>query len=101
MANRASKLGKIYIIVIFLLMYIPIFYLIIYSFSNGTTMANFNGFTLRHYGELFADKRMLAIFLDTILIALLSSLFSTIIGRWAQLPFTTLSAAINEKRYYH
>lgn len=27
MANRASKLGKIYIIVIFLLMYIPIFFI--------------------------------------------------------------------------
>lgn len=80
MDNRASKLGKFYIIFVFLLMYMPIFYLIIYSFSKGTTMANFDGFTLSHYGELFADKRMLAIFLDTILIALLSSLFSTIIG---------------------
>lgn len=80
MANRSSKLGRLYIIIVFLLLYIPIVYLILYSFSKGTTMTNFNGFTLTHYGELFADKRMLAIFLDTILIALLSSAFSTIIG---------------------
>lgn len=42
MDNRASKLGKFYIIFVFLLMYMPIFYLIIYSFSKGTTMANFD-----------------------------------------------------------
>ncbi|MCI2018694.1 MAG: ABC transporter permease [Lentilactobacillus buchneri] len=80
MSNRSSKLGKIYIVIIFLLLYMPILYLIIYSFSKGTTMTNFRGFSLTHYGELFHDKRMLAIFLDTILIALLSSIFSTIIG---------------------
>lgn len=56
------------------------FILILYSFSKGTTMTNFQGFSLKHYGELFNDKRMLAIFLNTILIALLSSVCSTIIG---------------------
>ncbi|WP_283678939.1 ABC transporter permease [Lentilactobacillus sp. Marseille-Q4993] len=80
MQSKASKFGKFYLIFIFLLLYIPIAYLIIYSFSKGTTMANFHGFTLKHYQDLFADKRMLAIFLNTILIALLSSLISTIIG---------------------
>ncbi|KRM43674.1 ABC transporter permease [Lentilactobacillus parafarraginis] len=80
MSNQSSKLGKLYIIIVFALLYIPIIYLIVYSFSSGTTMANFNGFSLTHYGELFHDNRLLAIFLNTILIALLSSVFSTIIG---------------------
>ncbi len=80
MTNRASKIGKLYMVIIFILLYMPIAYLIIYSFSKGTTMTNFNGFSLKHYGELFSDTRMLAIFLNTILIALLSSVFSTIIG---------------------
>ncbi|GAY73495.1 spermidine putrescine ABC transporter permease component potC [Lentilactobacillus kosonis] len=80
MSSKASKFGKIYLIIIFLLLYIPIIYLIVYSFSAGTTMNNYHGFTLKHYADLFADKRMLAIFLNTILIALLSSLISTIIG---------------------
>ncbi|MGF2384716.1 ABC transporter permease [Lentilactobacillus otakiensis] len=80
MEDKASRTGKIYITIVFLLLYIPIVYLILYSFSKGTTMTNFQGFSLKHYGELFADKRMLAIFLNTILIALLSSVCSTIIG---------------------
>lgn len=80
MNDKASRTGKIYITIVFLLLYIPIVYLILYSFSKGTTMTNFQGFSLKHYGELFNDKRMLAIFLNTILIALLSSVCSTIIG---------------------
>ncbi len=80
MTSKTSKFGKFYLVFIFLLLYIPIIYLIMYSFSKGTTMNNFQGFTLKHYGTLFNDKRMLAIFLNTILIALLSSLISTIIG---------------------
>lgn len=80
MRQQASKLGRSYIIIVFLLLYIPIIYLIVYSFSKGTTMANFHGFSLTHYNELFHDNRMLSIFLNTILIALLSSIFSTIVG---------------------
>ncbi len=62
-------------------------------------MTNFQGFSLKHYGELFNDKRMLAIFLNTILIALLSSVCSTIIGTMVPSRFITPNAATNERRY--
>ncbi|EHL98753.1 hypothetical protein HMPREF9103_01308 [Lentilactobacillus parafarraginis F0439] len=35
MSNQSSKLGKLYIIIVFALLYIPIIYLIVYSFSSG------------------------------------------------------------------
>ena len=43
-------------------------------------MSNYSGFTWKHYAELFADTRMIQIVLDTLLVALLSSLIATIIG---------------------
>lgn len=43
-------------------------------------MSNFEGFTLDWYKELFQDTRLLIIVLNTLLIALLSALISTIIG---------------------
>jgi len=43
-------------------------------------MTRFSGFSWHHYAELFADTRMIEIVLDTLLIALLSSLLATIIG---------------------
>ncbi|MFC6169714.1 ABC transporter permease [Loigolactobacillus jiayinensis] len=71
---------NIYLWLVFLVLYAPIFYLIFYSFNAGTTMTRFSGFSWQHYAELFADTRMIEIVLDTLLIALLSSLIATIIG---------------------
>lgn len=43
-------------------------------------MYNFEGFTLDWYKELFQDTRLLIIVLNTLVIALLSALLSTVIG---------------------
>lgn len=74
------KLANIYLIIIFILLYAPIFYLMYYSFNKGGTMSGFDGFTFEWYKEVFADTRLLIIFLNTLIIALLSSAIATIIG---------------------
>ena len=66
---------------VLLILYLPIFYLIYFSFSSGSSMDHFRHFTWEHYQTLFADKRLLAILLETIMLALLSSLAATEIGR--------------------
>lgn len=43
-------------------------------------MNEFTGFTLEHYQAVFEDKRLIGIVLNTLLVALLSSLLATIIG---------------------
>lgn len=75
-----KKLSRVYLVLVFIVLYLPILYLIAYSFSQGTTMTNYHGFTWQHYRDLFADPRMLAIVADTLLVALLSSLIATLIG---------------------
>jgi len=78
--KKASKLSKLYLAVVFFILYAPIFYLMFYSFNSGGTMYEFEGFTLDWYKELFQDSRLLIIVLNTIIIALLSATISTIIG---------------------
>ena len=51
-----------------------------YSFNSGGTMFDFESFTWDWYKELFGDTRLLIIVLNTIIIALLSAVISTIIG---------------------
>lgn len=80
MAKKQSRWANVYLFIVFLLLYAPIFYLIFYSFNAGEYMQNFSGFSLVHYGELFADNRMLQIVLNTFVVALLSSLLATVIG---------------------
>lgn len=80
MDKRISPLSRIFLIIMFALLYLPIFYLIFYSFNSGGNMYDFESFTFDWYKELFQDTRLLIIVLNTIVIALLSALISTIIG---------------------
>jgi len=85
MKKHAFKWQNLYLIVIFILLYAPIFYLIFYSFSSGDNMNGFKSFTWQNYQTLFADQRMIEIVLETFLIAILSSLCATIIGTFGAL----------------
>lgn len=78
--EKLSKKARIYLSIVFLILYAPIFYLIFYSFNSGGTMSSFEGFTLEHYAAVFSDTRLIIILMNTIIIALLSALISTAIG---------------------
>lgn len=72
--------SRLYLTIVFILLYIPIFYLVFYSFNEGGTMNEFTGFTWEHYQSVFEDTRLLIIVLDTFFLAFLSALIATIIG---------------------
>lgn len=78
--ERIGKLPKVFLVVVFIILYAPIFYLIFYSFNSGGGMSNFESFTLEHYAAVFEDKRLIIIVINTIVIALLSALLATTIG---------------------
>lgn len=78
--NKLSAASKGYLILVFIVLYAPIFYLIFYSFNSGGNMNEFESFTLEHYKAVFDDTRLLVILINTVLIALLSGLIATIIG---------------------
>ncbi|NCU17335.1 ABC transporter permease [Pallidibacillus pasinlerensis] len=78
--KRKFKPSTIYLAIVFVILYAPIFYLMYYSFNSGGKMYAFESFTWEWYGELLSDTRLLIIVLNTIIIALLSAAISTIIG---------------------
>ncbi|MCR8659983.1 ABC transporter permease [Paenibacillus endoradicis] len=80
MLNDKLKYSRIYLIAVFIVLYAPIVYLMVYSFNSGGTMTGFEGFTFDHYKEVMQDTRLLIIVLNTFVIALLSAAISTIIG---------------------
>lgn len=78
--TKKFKFSSLYLVAVFIVMYLPIAYLIYYSFNAGGDMTEFTGFTLEHYASLFSDQRLMTIVLDTFIVALLSALIATIIG---------------------
>lgn len=72
--------GKVYLWLLVIGLYVPIVFLMIYSFNSGGNMIHFEGFTLEHYQSLFQNHRLMAILFNTIAVALLAAAVSTVIG---------------------
>lgn len=72
-----------YIAFIFLFLYIPIAVLIFFSFNKARGRGIWTGFTLEWYKRLFSNELILQSFVNTIIVALISSIIATILGTMA------------------
>lgn len=61
-------------------MYLPIFVLIVFSFTSSDTIGVWSGFTFELYSDMFSNEDLMAAVGNTLLIALTSAVVSTIIG---------------------
>ena len=81
MVNKFEQfLKRFYLVIIFAFLYAPIITLMIYSFNDSKTMAKWNGFTFKWYGELLHNENIMSALYYTVVIALLASTIATIIG---------------------
>ena len=80
MKTQRWSWGKAYLALVVVILYAPILYLVVFSFSSGQTMEKYHGFSWQHYADLLADTRMITIVINTLLVAFLASLLATIIG---------------------
>src|SRR5690625_92591 len=95
MQAKVSPVAKIFLSVVILILYAPIAYLVLYSFNSGGSMSGFEGFTFDWYRELLGDTRLLIIVLNTLVIALLSALFATVLGTLGAIWIYNLKRAKN------
>ena len=73
-------LEKIYLFLIFILLYAPILTLIVLSFNNSKTRAKWGGFTLKWYSSLFQNEQIMNALYTTLIISLLAAVLATVIG---------------------
>ena len=78
-----KKLSKIYMALILMFLYVPIFVLIVFSFNSTKSRSVFTGFTFDWYIKLFQNELILKSLLNTIIIAVCASLISTVLGTLA------------------
>ena len=60
-----KKFANLYLGLVFLVLYLPIFYLIGYAFNAGNDMNSFTGFSLSHFKTMFGDGRLMLIVTQT------------------------------------
>ncbi len=78
-------LSKCYIALVFFLLYIPIAVLIVFSFNESGSLADFSGFSLIWYEELFQDEEALSALTNSLILAVSSSIIATVIGTFGAL----------------
>jgi spermidine/putrescine transport system permease protein len=71
---------RIYMGLIFLFLYAPIIVLIVFSFNKTKSRGQWAGFTLEWYAELFKDRLITEALYYTVIIAILATVISTIVG---------------------
>jgi len=86
MSEKKPSLGlRLYAILAYAYIYLPIILLVIFSFNSQKLNVRWEGFTLHWYGELFRDQDVLLATRNTLIVAFVSTLLSTIIGTLAAL----------------
>lgn len=83
--------SRIYLGFIFILLYAPIAVLILFSFNNSRTRAKWGGWTLKWYVEMFHNEAIMSALYNTLLVAVLSALISTILGLLAAVSLNAMS----------
>lgn len=78
--NIGSKLSKIYSVLIYLFLYIPIIVLVVFSFNESKLNAVWTGFSLKWYKSLLSNYSILTAVKNSLIVAFVSSISSVIIG---------------------
>lgn len=80
MKKKTSVGSKIILTLTMLFFYLPILYIIVFSFNDSRSLTKFSGFSLRWYEKMFADSTMMEAVLYTIIIAVIATVVATVVG---------------------
>ncbi len=84
--------SRIYTFLIFAFLYAPILVLIVFSFNDTETASRtvWSGFSLRWYEKLFEDRLILEALRNTLIIAVIASVCSTVLGTVAAIGINSM-----------
>ncbi len=80
MKKGNRSFGKILMAVMILFFYLPIGYMIVFSFNEGKSLTNFTGFSLRWYQHMLESGDMMEALYTTFSVALIATFVSTVVG---------------------
>ncbi|WP_320326365.1 ABC transporter permease subunit [Absicoccus intestinalis] len=80
MKQKKRYVGKILLILSLIFFYLPIVFMVIFSFNDSKSLTHFTGFSLRWYRAMLQSHGMMSSLYITIIVAVLATIISTIIG---------------------
>ena len=80
MKKTSKALSVLYIILCFVVFYLPIIVTVLYSFNSSKSLTNFTGFSLKWYVKLIEDREIMEAVYVSVTIAIISTVVSTVLG---------------------
>ncbi len=78
-----QHVGRLWLVLVYLFLYIPLFFLIVFSFNSTRQDSVFTGFSLRWYEALLSDTRLVEGFFLSLKVALVTGTLSVVLGTFA------------------
>lgn len=80
MKKGKRTFGKLLMILSIVFFYLPIVYMIVFSFNEGKSLTTFTGFSLKWYQHMLESRDMMSALYTTFSVAILATVISTIVG---------------------
>lgn len=94
--NKKRPLGKIIMTLMIIFFYLPIAFVILFSFNDSKSLTAFTGFSLRWYEQLFRSGRMMESVWTTVLVAVIATVVSTAAGTIAALGLSKSKKVVRD-----
>ena len=78
--KKSTRFEKFYLGLVFLLMYLPVAVVVIFSFNESKLPVRFTGFSFQWYEKLFADSAMREALVNSLILGVASCAVSAVIG---------------------
>ena len=75
-----NKLSKIYLAIVFVIIYLPLAVMFFFSFNESNSTSKFTGFSLKWYVEMLNDAAAMEALKNTLILAVLTTIIATILG---------------------
>lgn len=80
MKKDKRTFGKVLMTLMIVFFYLPIIYMIVFSFNEGKSLTTFTGFSLRWYKHMLESRDMMEALYTTFGVALIATFVSTVVG---------------------
>ena len=78
-----KNISRVWLALVYLFLYIPLFFLIVFSFNSTRQDIIFTGFSMRWYQALMDDSRLVEGFFLSLKVALITGTLSVVLGSFA------------------
>lgn len=85
MKQKSNPFLTLHSLLMIAFIYIPVVLIIVFSFNTSRISSSFEGFTWKWYGSLFKNRHVMDALMNSLSIALISTVISTILGTMAAL----------------